>query len=392
LQFIRSSPFGFTLVELLVVIAIIGVLIALLLPAVQAAREAARRSQCTNNVKQLSLAFQNFHDTNKRFPAGGVDPIWRSYKQKDAPTQYLGFTLQYNFLTLILPYIEQQAVYDSIHAKCQEKANTSGTTNADAPDGATFQNFEIIAFRCPSDLYAKMFTGNLTRTSYHGCLGDTICRWDSWCVATTAPNPIYAEGTRIEFAPHGILVRYDQKVIDMGEVTDGTSNTIILSESLAARNQDSEDKYKIAVAALSKAEASTFTPQDCLNLKGENGDLKQHGGVDVGRGRKGVRWAATQNGYSCFHTILPPNSPSCAFQDTAPSNWALENIGMISASSNHSGGVVGGLLDGSVRFISETIDCGDLSQITMPTHSGKSVYGVWGAAGSIAGSESKPLQ
>ncbi|MDR1964306.1 MAG: DUF1559 domain-containing protein, partial [Planctomycetaceae bacterium] len=363
--------------------------IALLLPAVQAAREAARRSQCTNNVKQLSLAFQNFHDTYKRFPAGSYDPIWRSYKQKDAPTQNLGNTHFYNFLTLILPFIEQQAVYDSIHSKCQEKANTSGTTNADSPDGATFQNFEITNFRCPSDLYAKLFTGNLTRTSYHGCLGDTLSRWDSWCVATTSPT--YGEGTRIEFAPHGVLVRYDQKVMDMGEVTDGTSNTIILSESLAARNQDSEDKYKIAVASLSKAEASTFTPQDCLNLKGNDGDLKQHGGVDVGRGRKGVRWASAQNGYSCFHTILPPNSPSCAFRDTAPYAFALEDISMISASSNHSGGVVGGLLDGSVRFISETIDCGDLSQITMPTHSGKSVYGVWGAAGSIAGSESKPL-
>jgi type II secretory pathway pseudopilin PulG len=372
-----------------VVIAIIGVLIALLLPAVQAAREAARRSQCTNNVKQIALAFQNFHDTNKRFPAGSYDPIWRSYKQKDAPTQPLGNTHMYNFLTLVLPFIEQQAVYDSIHSKCQEKANTSGTSNADNADGATFQNFDIAAFRCPSDLYAKLFTNNLSRTSYHGCLGDTLCRWDSWCVATTSPS--YGEGNRVEFSPHGILVRYDYKVIDMGEVTDGTSNTIIFSESLAGRNQDSEDKYKIAVAALSKAEASTFTPQDCLNLKGEDGDLKQHSGADVGRGRKGIRWASAQNGYSGFHTVLPPNSPSCAFRDTAPHNFALEDIGIISASSNHSGGVVGGLLDGSVRFISETIDCGDLSQITMPTHSGKSVYGVWGAAGSIAGSESTPL-
>ena len=96
-------------------IAIIGILIALLLPAVQAAREAARRMTCTNHIKQLSLAFQTFHDAHQRFPSGGHDPIWRSFKRTDN-NAIMGDTPLYSFLTVVLPYIEQTAIYDNIHS------------------------------------------------------------------------------------------------------------------------------------------------------------------------------------------------------------------------------------------------------------------------------------
>jgi prepilin-type N-terminal cleavage/methylation domain-containing protein len=102
LQLIRSSPFGFTLVELLVVIAIIGVLIALLLPAVQAAREAARRMQCSNKVKQLSLALHNYHDTYDSFPAGG-SPF---YADDNSDL----WKYRASVLFTILPFCEQQSL------------------------------------------------------------------------------------------------------------------------------------------------------------------------------------------------------------------------------------------------------------------------------------------
>src|SRR5262245_56226043 len=102
--FVRARA-GFTLVELLVVIAIIGILVALLLPAVQAAREAARRAKCTNNVKQITLALLSYHDANKRFPRGTyTNPDKNHLNAEDGP----------GWATKILPYLEEQAYYDRI--------------------------------------------------------------------------------------------------------------------------------------------------------------------------------------------------------------------------------------------------------------------------------------
>lgn len=114
---------GFTLVELLVVIAIIGILIALLLPAVQAAREAARRSQCTNNLKQLGLALHNFHDVNNRLPASSHDPIFLDPTYRD----YRGERDKWSYLVLILPYIEQKALYDDLVQNCLGHGWPDGT-------------------------------------------------------------------------------------------------------------------------------------------------------------------------------------------------------------------------------------------------------------------------
>ncbi len=130
-----ERPRGFTLVELLVVIAIIGILIALLLPAVQAAREAARRSQCTNNMKQIGLALHNYHDTNKSFPAGFV------YRGNSGRRNY-------GWNVAILPYIEQQAFYDQLDSGMVPLHTRYASTAA--ADIAMMQH-PFANLRCPSD-------------------------------------------------------------------------------------------------------------------------------------------------------------------------------------------------------------------------------------------------
>ncbi|MDR2757668.1 MAG: DUF1559 domain-containing protein, partial [Planctomycetaceae bacterium] len=363
---------GFTLVELLVVIAIIGVLIALLLPAVQAAREAARRTQCTNNIKQLSLSLHNFHDTQERFPCGNRDPFWSRFKQKDAPTTSMGYSDYYGFFILLLPFIEQSGVYETIVSENTTLSNTSGKINLLHPgNDALFNTFEIDNIRCPSDRYAKMKKSNeMCRASYSGCWGDSVFN--------------YRSGTYIR----GILfnANTDGKVIGFNAASDGTSNTITISESLCGKN-DNEIEQKVRIGVARDTSVTDMTPQQCLDTKGTGGDFKT--GIDA-YGRKGCRWAHSAIGYSGFQTILAPNSPSCADSGT---DWSAEQTGYISASSGHSGGAVAGLLDGSVRFISDTIDCGsNLTTRPAVTITGESPFGVWGALGTINGNESKSVQ
>jgi hypothetical protein len=275
----------------------------------------------------------------------------------------------------LAPFYEQQAIYDAVSAECAKYA----AMNPDPPDynpvhpgnGAVYREAVIANLRCHSDANAFMKGNDLARTSYHGCWGDLICMHNENFV-------------------RGVLARGDYVKVDSGSITDGTSNTIAVSESLCGLyNADNEVKYKIGVVQLA---SSTFTPKDCLDQKG-NSDEVSTSAATMTFGNKGCRWASGQMGYSGFQTILPPNSPTCATNGTATANsWILEQKGVHSTSSFHAGGVVAGMLDGSSRFVSETIDCGnDFTQNPANTFSKKSPFGVWGAAGTINGSESVTL-
>ena len=208
-----SPKAGFTLVELLVVIAIIGILIALLLPAVQAAREAARRSQCVNNMKQIALALHNYHDVNKTFPPRG---IWG--------TEIAGLTTfphyHHTWITAILPYMEQTALYDK--ADLMSPAWQQDFTNDPVP-----------SLRCPSDsgFQTPDETRDLTITNYVGCEG---LDWnpgnaygsvgghviDAEVFTVFGHTPILPTGAR----PHATR---------MADISDGTTNTILIAETIA---------------------------------------------------------------------------------------------------------------------------------------------------------------
>ena len=283
---------GFTLVELLVVIAIIGILIALLLPAVQAAREAARRSQCTNNLKQLGIALHNYHDTHKALPPGWL-------------RKYQGTTLIntscWGWGAFILPYVEQQALFDTI----EPGQGTFRDSVTDATKLAAMKT-ELKAFRCPSDVQGvvnpsrTVNSQQLTISNYVGNnTSDTISQSD---------NPDKS----------GLFV--EDKALRFGDILDGTSNTVALGER-GWQYRRSDGKRKLSAAAL------IFGTIDRNN--GERlGDL-------IGCG--------------CYKlnldgTVQPDDGQANA------------NRGWMSYSSRHPGGANFVLADGSVRFISETID------------------------------------
>ncbi len=336
------SRSAFTLVELLVVIAIIGILIALLLPAVQAAREAARRSQCTNNLKQLALAMQNYHDVYNGFPArqaGSGDA------NSNSGITHRGRLSGWAALT---PYFEQKALNDQIYATPQQ-----------APwNGTTWYNTQLPALNCPSDTNTVPPTGT-ARGTLNYCMNGGDSPIDSF---NAPPTSTMVRGVFHVF-----------RWTNMAEITDGTSNTALLSERLKPRSQNALGN----VVGLSLG----TNPLTCRAAY-DAGQRRYVSGSFTTDTAPGFRWADGAAWFAGFTTILPPNSASCA---NAASHWER---GIYTPSSWHPGGVNVALADGSVRFISETVDTGDLN-VDFPgaNGGGMSPYGVWGALGTKSGGE-----
>ena len=366
---------GFTLVELLVVIAIIGVLIALLLPAVQMAREAARRSSCTNKLKQLVLAVHNYHDTYQALPAYHCGPY--------GPTTITNGRMS-GFIA-ILPFIELQATYDGY--KHESIGSTAGAAwaGASSPGVNKILSKTVMAYICPSDgAYLTKPDVRAAGNNYRFNQGDTsIGVGNGVDVADTIASRERSRG------PFGPFTWYN-----FAAITDGTSNTLAMSERCLNDYGKAETNIR---RALPRADSATTNPtlyaaifnttttryhfiKDRSPLynyvKGE-----EFSGFS-GEAQVGWNYAYGFPGNVCFATIYPPNGPSTQAGNTAPYHAHT------APSSYHSGGVNAAFMDGAVRFIFETIDAGAATAgWAERIPSGPSPFGVWGSLGSRDGGE-----
>ncbi|MFG0239437.1 DUF1559 domain-containing protein [Gimesia chilikensis] len=337
---------GFTLIELLVVIAIIAILIALLLPAVQQAREAARRSTCKNNLKQIGLALHNYHDVFGMFVLrrGGTNGSDSTTSNRARLSGFVG----------MLPYMDQAPLYNKIAAG----DSTHSPFGPCAWCGWSVWNVTLPMLRCPSDGRNKQ----TERTNnYVFCLGDSATSINGTSSRGLFP---YRVGTRIR------------------DITDGTSNTIAMSEHVRANYAPATgNASRNRVEGIAMGQAPRTNPGACMSLASGSGWVS---GTSV-KGKHGTSLWDGQAERCAFNTILPPNAPSCAegTNVNADSTHAA-----LAPSSMHTGGVHALMADGAVRFISSNIDTGNLSTASpSPSALSPSPYGVWGALGTKEGGE-----
>jgi len=358
--------YAFTLVELLVVIAIIGILIALLLPAVQAARDAARRMQCTNNLKQLALGCHNMHNSVKHFPSHS--------HQEGLPTDSHYWRISWP--PMLCPYIEESARYEQIMQIVQDRLDISPyhTQQSYTINGVVYENpyaGVISALVCPSEVIRSPVDGVLGITSYKINIGDE-----------TYNNSISLGNDSLK---RGVAGRGDQYVCNIEIINDGASNTVLFCESTITTGfdkpiatlrggiaQTTADVYRMPLSLV----------EECRNYR--NGPNLR---TVFPYSRRGGRWADAYGPvFTGVHMVLPPNSPSCSYNHF--------EFCFMAASSYHTGGCQVAMCDGSVQFVSDTVDCkrDDYSQLLSENrlsvgNSEKSYFGVWGALGSRNGGE-----
>ena len=410
---------GFTLVELLVVIAIIGVLIALLLPAVQAAREAARRMSCTNKLKQIALAVHNYHDVNVDvFP-----PAAQSFR---AGGRYY---LRMSGFIPLLPFIEQSGLSAAIvgggcgvwiHRDSILGLNGANDFAGTAVTGTSgYFNKTLDAMLCPSDATGRSKgADDQSRNNYRMCLGDFPVWSSSFPGASNmkqggnldavpaASTTIVAPTFSYSAAPNSGICGINRGTFGMqvwngfNSILDGTSNTILASERCIADDSTRRRiKNGVAYAFSPTGTNNAGLINGCAQYRGTGNNYPNTLIDTVLSPHSGKRWSDGSILYTGFNTILPPNAPACAISSTEIQY--VEDAYFMPPSSNHSGGANTALADGSVRFVSDTIDhtgnTGGGSEL--PTwfsganisYSGNSVFGVWGAMGSRDGGESTTL-
>jgi prepilin-type N-terminal cleavage/methylation domain-containing protein/prepilin-type processing-associated H-X9-DG protein len=399
----RRVRFGFTLVELLVVIAIIGVLVGLLLPAVQAAREAARRMSCSNNFKQIGLGIHNYHSAYQGLPihGNGTDIPGGS-----APWANLGNTRSNNrhgsFLIAVLPFVEQQALWEQISNPLANPGGTPNPWQAMGPGPAVIAygpwGTELPGYRCPSDPGVGLPA--LGRTNYGACTGDSsvMSREGAVFVQTVANgatmpysinNSQQAERSRM--VHRGMFVLFSK--MNFRDTLDGLANTIMCGE-LATDLGDADNRTSRPGAAFS--DTGSGRAECRLNPKWQyqhHDPLRPSfwspaaSATVSATSARGFRWHDCHPLFSQVHTILPPNSGLCTgFNDSHDQT--------VTVSSRHQGGAHVLMGDGAVKFVTDSIEAGNSNRQMTSYHNPtatpageQSPYGLWGSLGTRGAKE-----
>jgi prepilin-type N-terminal cleavage/methylation domain-containing protein/prepilin-type processing-associated H-X9-DG protein len=334
----EENAAGFTLIELLVVIAIIAVLIGLLLPAVQAAREAARRAQCVNNMRQMGLALHNYHQTNDCFPPGG-QPKW------SVPNAALVANGDFSPHVRLLPSLEQTALYNS--------ANFTTTCFNDAFGAAVNSTVTITrlsVFLCPScppPTWNAQKIGNVTAVApgnnYYACYGSSL----------------EFDRTQTSGPPNGVF-GYSGSALGIRDVTDGTSNTVAVGEWKVGDGNINLITIPTDVVLIGQFPpgVSRNTPQ--MSMPAGAAPFQKWivtCAMDILSSRVtatpslGEDWALGIPGYSLGSLVLAPNPkyPNCLAATSG-----LDNPGMYNPCSYHPGGANFTFCDGSVKFLKDS--------------------------------------
>ena len=389
---LRFRRRAFTLVELLVVIAIIGILVGLLLPAVQAAREAARRMQCSNNVKQLGLALHNYHAAYDTLPATQRG-TWGGGGSVEGNNGRLGVMVP------LLPFFEQQPLWESISNPVDRDGNGVIEMPTDWPamgpqpwrDDYDPWRARIGTLRCPSDPNENI-PQETGFCNYATCHGDSGFECNKVGITEEGIYQTNGGWGYPDASRHNRGVFVARVFKNLKDITDGTANTVMLGEIGTYDNAENVIGTRIRTEGNSWLDDVSFCnqwidpenpwilkdPDSAFGASNTNNDQQ-----------RGVRWASGNPGTSMFHTIQPPNGINC-------SRWGEEDHGMYSAGSNHQGGAHVAMADGAVKFISENIEAGQQSGpqgggAGGPTPGKESLFGLWGALGTRNGRESKSL-
>jgi prepilin-type N-terminal cleavage/methylation domain-containing protein/prepilin-type processing-associated H-X9-DG protein len=356
---------GFTLIELLVVIAIIAVLIALLLPAVQSAREAARRAQCTNNLKQLGLAIHNYLSQNETFPPvvdNGGRAVWSNFGGQYFDPWPLDWTAS------ILPQFEQGPLFNALNFYFSSGFQGPGSDT----QNTTVLASQVASLLCPSENIKTTSFGPGTRKSYMANVGGpaVISAWTGIFVALRDdPNSPQQYWAGVYWNGNS------QRTFGIESVTDGTSNTAMFSESLIgsgpAANQvtlnttSRRSTYEWQVnppgAPPQPYDNGLLGPTYALAMvqacKGVPGSQVAFGGLSPPNGNV---WLAGNPGscmlWDSYNHYMPPNSTGCIDKNFDGNTGGYGTLpDAIPPSSNHPGGVNVGFADGSVRFIKNSV-------------------------------------
>jgi prepilin-type N-terminal cleavage/methylation domain-containing protein/prepilin-type processing-associated H-X9-DG protein len=368
---LSTSRRGLTLVELLAVIAIIGLLMALLLPAIQSARESARRSSCSSKLRQLGQACLQFEAANGTLPTAKgaknwaeIHPSW-AVANNSQRANLRAVADSYSFIAQVLAYLEQQRLYDcGLDVFTRNWPNVQPApslgqqsfhwrNNGSTPVGGIADaNPQLDAVLCPSDnalSRSTRFGGGRSVLNYRRSGGD------SWRTGRSAFS-----------------------VSQMAGILDGLSLTVMLGEAVIG--EESRDISR-GTAYINSSYAHSVGPLTCYAaINSPTLQVLPDAGVNGTFGQPGSCWMCNSYGTEAtFYTVIPPNGPRCS-----TNNFPLNNASagaVLPASSYHRGGANVVMCDGSLRFISDSIDCGGLPWTGDLGRTVPSTFGVWGRLG-----------